>query len=156
MRTLFWCGSSKFRYCHVMWSGLQCRSRGRSWSRSESTILPGVRVGAGVGKILPTPTPVRSRKLPTVNTLWFWPNGYASSRKHWKTWRKLEKQRTDKVKVTFSDRTQSDKEITDNFRVIATFLWLCKQTQGLSLRSDSSKTAITTADCFHSLHDCVM
>ena len=30
-------------------------------------ILPGVGVGAGVCKILPTPTPARSRRIPTVN-----------------------------------------------------------------------------------------
>ena len=48
-------------------AGLRSRSRGRSWTRSESTVLPGVEVGTGVGKILPTPTPVRSRRIPTVN-----------------------------------------------------------------------------------------
>ena len=31
--------------------GLRNRSRGRSWSRPESTVLLGVGVGAGVGKI---------------------------------------------------------------------------------------------------------
>ena len=61
--------------CHVEFNfsiymfktGLRSRSRDRSWSRSESTVLPRVGVGAVVGKILLTPTPARSRKLPPVN-----------------------------------------------------------------------------------------
>ena len=32
-------------------SGLRSRSRDRSWSRSESIVLPGVGVGSGVEKI---------------------------------------------------------------------------------------------------------
>ena len=60
-RSRFLCGSSTLQLCYQ--SGLRSRSRGRSWSRSESTVLAGVGVRAGVGKIWPTPTSARSRRL---------------------------------------------------------------------------------------------
>ena len=47
--------------------GLRSRSRDRSWGRSELTVLVGAGVGAGVDKIMQTPTPARSRRIPTVN-----------------------------------------------------------------------------------------
>ena len=93
----------------LFWSGLRSRSRHRSWSRSESTVLPGVGVGAGISKILPTLTPARSRKIPSVNRQWLRTNGYVSSRKHWKTWRKGDWQRGDKVETLFSDWIPPDK-----------------------------------------------
>ena len=64
--------------------------KGRSWSRSESTIWAGVGVVTGLSKILSTPTPVRSRTLPSVSRRWFRPKGFSFSRKHGKTGRKEE------------------------------------------------------------------
>ena len=58
-------------------TALCSRSRDRSWSRSEWTVLAGVGVGAEVGKMMPTPTPVQSRGLTACNRRWFWTNGFA-------------------------------------------------------------------------------
>ena len=46
---------------------LQSRRRNRSFSRSESTVLTRVGVGAGPYIILATPTPARIRRLYLVN-----------------------------------------------------------------------------------------
>ena len=118
----------------IIYPGLRSRSRDRSWSRSESTVLAGVGVGAGVGEILPTPTSARSRRIPPVNRRWFWPNGYAWSRKHWNTGGKAEWQCGDKVglAVSFSDRIWSEKSMGDNFRAITNVVWLC---QGIQRRT---------------------
>ena len=40
--------------------GLRSHCRERCWSRSETAVLAGDRVGPGVCKLLPTPTPDRS------------------------------------------------------------------------------------------------
>ena len=46
---------------------LRSRSRDPIWSQSESTVLARVKVGAGVSKMLPTPTSAWSRRMPRVN-----------------------------------------------------------------------------------------
>ena len=43
--------------------------RAGSRGRSELTVLAGIGVGAGIGEILRTPTPVRSRKLHVCSSI---------------------------------------------------------------------------------------
>ena len=66
------------KYFRYFKSGLRSRSRDRSWSRLESTVLAGVGVEAGVGQIVSTLTPTRSRRLTPGNRRCLWTNGYAS------------------------------------------------------------------------------
>ena len=129
----------------ILWEGLRSRSRGHSWSRSESTVLPGDWVGAGVGKILPTPTPARSRRVPPVNRQWFWPNGYASSRKHSKRDEKEGGSVEIKLKRQLAIEFCLIWGIGDNFRVTAIVLWLWQQIQRLSYRVHLKETAIISA-----------
>ena len=56
----------KRTYEEALVPGLWSQSRDRSWSQLELTVLAGVRVGAGVSKILPTSTPPRSCWMPPV------------------------------------------------------------------------------------------
>ena len=124
-----------------MQPGLRSRSRDQSWSLSESTVLAGVWVGAGVCKILSTVTPAWSRGIPPVDRRWFWPNGYASSRKHWNMGIQGEWQCEGKVGALFSDRIRSEKSIGENFNAIANVMWLCQQIQRLSYRPHSKESA---------------
>ena len=97
----------KLYFCSLSEPGLRSRSRGRSWRRVESTVSTRVRVGAGVGKILPTSTLVRSCRITTVNRHWLAerfcivPKTLEGKKGDW--------QRGSKVEASFSDRISCGK-----------------------------------------------
>ena len=123
-------------------AGLRSRSRYWSWSRSESTVLPGVGFRVGVGKILPTPTLARCRRVPPVDRRRFRTNGYASSRKLWRTEKNGEWQYGDKLKRHLMIGFRLIKDIRDNFRVVAIAMQMCEQSQLLRYRTHSKESAI--------------
>ena len=109
------CWSMTFRMPHGLSSESELLIRAAEQeSRAElesvgvdrSTVLTGV--WAGVSEMWPTRMPARSRRATPGSRRWLWTNGYAPSRKHWKTGRKWEWQR---VRVGQHNRENTSKNL---------------------------------------------